>query len=132
MVALPPELEELELDEELDVLELEELDDDELLLDELEELDELLLEDEEDELEELLLLELEEEELDELLLDPLGIEHSLIPPGTRVPAPKVTSPQMKLPFSVMKVNWSLRPNATLVGTLTEQFCLPLLVEQIVT
>lgn len=75
---------------------------DELLEDE--ELEELLLEDEllellleEDELLELELLE------DELLLDeePLGIEHSLIPPGTRVPAPNVTSPQMKVPLSTL-------------------------------
>jgi hypothetical protein len=97
LVLVPPELE-LEDDE---LLELEELLDEELELEELEELDD-------DELE--LLLELEEleleEELDELLpeLEPLGIEHSLIPPATRVPGPKVTSPQVKLPFSVMKVN----------------------------
>jgi hypothetical protein len=88
---------------------------------ELDELDELELEEElELELEEVLPVELDEEldddelvlldELDELLLDvvlepvPLGTEHSLIPPGTMVPAPKVTSPQMKLPFKVMKVN----------------------------
>lgn len=98
-VVTPPEPEELELE------------DDVLLPDELEELlelldEELLLEDEElleDEL--LLLLELEElEELDEPPPEPLGIEHSLMPPGTRVPAPKVASPQTKLPFSVMKVN----------------------------
>jgi hypothetical protein len=101
VVVLPPEL-------ELDEPEPEELD--ELLEDE--ELDELL---EDDELEELDELELElddellDEELDELLLEddelePLGIEHSLIPPGTIVPAPKVTSPQIKLPFSSLKVN----------------------------
>jgi hypothetical protein len=85
---------------------------------ELDELDELELEEElELELEEVLPVELDEELdddelvlLDELLLDvvlepvPLGTEHSLIPPGTMVPAPKVTSPQMKLPFKVMKVN----------------------------
>jgi hypothetical protein len=91
---LLPELEELELEE----LELELLLDDELeLLEELE-LDEEL--DEEDE------LELLDEELEELLDEPvpLGIEHSLIPPGTNVPAPKVASPQVKLPFSIIKVN----------------------------
>jgi hypothetical protein len=85
VVAAPPELEleELELEDELDELELEELD---------EELDD------DDE------LELPEEELEELLEPPPGTEHSLIPPGTMVPAPKVTSPQIKAPFSVMKVN----------------------------
>jgi hypothetical protein len=101
-VAAPPELDELELEDELDELEPDEL----LLEDELEELeledDELELLDEE-ELDELLLEE-ELEELDDELLVPLGIEHSFIPPGTRVPAPKVTSPQTKLPLSVMKVN----------------------------
>ena len=85
------------------------------LLDEL--LDELeLLEELEDELldEELLLEELEEldDELDEELEPPLlliGMEHSLVPPETLLPAPKVTSPQTKLPVSVLRVNLSARP-----------------------
>jgi hypothetical protein len=79
--------------------------------------DELLLEDEE--LEELELEELLEDELE--LLDelepppePLGIEHSLTPPATRVPAPKVASLQTKLPLRTLKVNRSARPKATLV------------------
>jgi hypothetical protein len=108
---LPPEVEvvldeEDELEELLD--ELEELELLELLLDELEE--ELLLD---DELLELLdelelddvdeLLELEEL-LDEELPVPLpGIEHSLTPPATRVPAPKVASLQTKLPLRSLKV-----------------------------
>ncbi|GAB2882570.1 hypothetical protein GCM10027046_08500 [Uliginosibacterium flavum] len=78
-LALPPEeleLDEeelLELDEELELLE-EELDELELLLEELDELEEL-----------------------ELLLGLLEIEHSLVPPATLVPAPKVASLQTKLP-----------------------------------
>jgi hypothetical protein len=101
----PPEDDELEelLDE--DELELEEelelLDDEELELEELE------LDDELEELDELELLELEELLEDELL--PLGIEHSLVPPATRVPAPKVASTQTKLPLISLKVNWSARP-----------------------
>jgi hypothetical protein len=109
---VPPELD----DEEL--LELEEL---ELLLDD-EELDELLDEDEELELEdeelddeELLELELDDE-LEELLEDedelddePLGIEHSLVPPATRVPAPNVDSWHRKLPLISLNVNTSARP-----------------------
>lgn len=87
---MPPE--ELELDEE-ELLELEEeLDEElELLEEELDEL-ELLL----DELE-LLLDELEELEELELLPGLLEIEHSLVPPATLVPAPKVASLQTKLP-----------------------------------
>jgi hypothetical protein len=95
-----------------------------LLLDELDELlvelDELELEDElleDEELEELELLDELDEEFEELLLDDeldelpedLGIEHSLTPPGTLVPAPKVTSPQTKLPLSTLKVKRSARP-----------------------
>jgi hypothetical protein len=91
---------ELLLDEELELLlELEEL---ELLLEELE-----LLEDEFDELlEDELLLDAELLlELDEELLEPpAGAEHSFTPPGTRVPAPKVASLQIKLPLSILKVN----------------------------
>lgn len=82
----PPE--ELELDED-ELLELDEEDDEED--DELEEELELLELDEELD-EELELLE----ELDELEL-PEGTEHSLVPPATRVPAPKVASEQTKLP-----------------------------------
>jgi hypothetical protein len=54
---------------------------------------------------------LEDEELFELelLLAPDGTEHSLVPPATLVPAPKVTSPQTKLPERVLKVNLSERP-----------------------
>jgi len=52
----------------------------------------------------LALLELELE-----VLVPLGAEHSLVPPETLVPAPKVTSPQTKLPVRVLKVNLSARP-----------------------
>lgn len=75
---------------------------DELLLDELEddlllELDELLDEALLDELD--LLLEALDGALE--LLVPLGTEHSLVPPATLVPAPKVTSPQTKLPLSVL-------------------------------
>jgi hypothetical protein len=81
---------------------------------------ELLLEEEEDELDlldeelleelELLLALLDEEALLTELLDfellleePLlpGIEHSLTPPATRVPVPKVASLHMKLPLSVL-------------------------------
>jgi hypothetical protein len=94
-------LEEDELLEELDVLELEELELEEELLDD----DELLLE---------LLLD------DELLEPPPGIEHSFTPPGTRVPAPKVASLQIKLPLSTLKVNRSARPKATLVLGATVQ------------
>lgn len=84
----PPE--ELELDED-ELLELDEEDDEED--DELEEELELLeLELDEELDEELELLE----ELDELEL-PEGTEHSLVPPATRVPAPKVASEQTKLP-----------------------------------
>lgn len=96
------------LEELLEILELE------LLLDEL--LDEERLELEldeievnEDELDEELLLELDER-LDEIeLVVDFEIEHSLVPPETLVPAPKVTSPQMKLPLSSLKVNLSARP-----------------------
>jgi hypothetical protein len=112
-----PPLDELPVPEEL-LLELELLDDDELdelelleellELDELEELeledDELLLDDEEelDEEDELELDELDDElELED---EPLGIEHSLVPPVTRVPAPKVDSWQRKLPLINLKVN----------------------------
>jgi hypothetical protein len=123
MVVLPPELEELELEElELEELLLDELDEELDEEDELELLDEALEE----------LLDDELLELDELEVPPPGTEHSLIPPGTRVPAPNVTSPQIKLPFSVMNVNWSLRPNATFVGALTVQLSLPALVVQMVT
>jgi hypothetical protein len=73
-------VEELELEEEL-------LDDEELLLE-----DEVLLEEEVLELELLVLLDED---------DPLGIEHSLVPPGTSVPAPKVVSLQVKLPLSTL-------------------------------
>lgn len=83
-----------ELDDEL-------LDELELLLDDEDELEEEELEDEELEL-------LDEEELDELdeeeLLDdelPDGTEHSLVPPATLVPAPKVASEQTKLPDSTL-------------------------------
>ncbi len=37
----------------------------------------------------------------EALEVPLGAEHSLVPPATLVPAPKVTSPQTKLPESTL-------------------------------
>jgi hypothetical protein len=111
---------ELLLDEELELLELELLLEDELLL----ELDEELLEDELDELleDELLLDEELLLELDEELLDapPPGAEHSLTPPATRVPAPKVASLQTKLPLRILKVNWSARPKATLVLAATVQ------------
>lgn len=102
----PPEDDEPDELELLDELELEELEDDEELDEELEE-----------ELEE----ELDEEELlEEELPPPMGTEHSLTPPATRLPAPKVASLQTKLPLSVLKVNLSARPKATLVGALTEQ------------
>jgi hypothetical protein len=158
-VVPPPELEELELEDELvepvveelelellelELLELEELDDEllllelgapldedelELLLDEVLELDELV-ELELDELE--LLLDDDEElvELEEELPVPLGIEHSLMPPGTRVPAPKVASLHVKLPLNIINVNWSERPKATFVSAVTVQA--GLLVAQIVT
>jgi hypothetical protein len=69
----------------------------ELLLDEL--LDDVLLEllDELELAEEVLELELVLDEDD----DPLGTEHSLVPPGTRVPAPKVVSLQVKLPLRTL-------------------------------
>jgi hypothetical protein len=107
-------LEEDELLEELvelvePVVELDELELELLLDDELEELVEPVVE--VVELEELLLEDEEELDDDELLLEvelvlpePLGIEHSFTPPGTLVPAPKVTSPQTKLPLSSLKVN----------------------------
>lgn len=88
------------------------LEDDELLEDELE-----LLLDEDEELlldDELLVLDEEDDELleldeDELLLDeeleleppPIGAEHSLTPPDTREPAPKVASLQTKLPLNTL-------------------------------
>jgi hypothetical protein len=90
-----------------------------VVLDELELLEDELLDDELVEVVELEPVELLEEELleeDELLLEvelvlepPLGIEHSFTPPGTLVPAPKVTSPQTKLPLSTLKVKRSARP-----------------------
>ncbi|GAA5158911.1 hypothetical protein GCM10025770_04260 [Viridibacterium curvum] len=62
-----------------------------------------LLDEEEDE--DLLLIDDELEELEEgaelEVLVPLGTEHSLVPPATLVPAPKVTSPQTKLPTRVL-------------------------------
>ena len=118
----PPEVEVLEelLDDEDELLELE-LDELELLLE--------LLEEEEFELEEVAEeLLLDEDELfdEELLLDeepepaPSGIEHSLTPPATRVPAPKVASLQMKPPLRILNVNRSARPKATLVLEATLQ------------
>jgi signal transduction histidine kinase len=97
------------LEELLEILELE------LLLEEL--LDEERLELEldeievnEDELDEELLLELDErlDEIELVVVD-FAIEHSLVPPETLVPAPKVTSPQIKLPLNSLKVNLSARP-----------------------
>jgi hypothetical protein len=80
-LALPPEEAELE-----DVLDLELLDDAAL---------EAALDDEDAAL---LLLAVELlEALEEALL--LGIEHSLTPPETRVPVPKVASLHTKLPLS---------------------------------
>lgn len=96
----PPEPDEEPLDELLELLDELELDE----LDELELAEELLEELELDELDEELPLELELELLEEELPEPPGIEHSLTPPGTRVPAPKVTSPQTKLPLRILKVN----------------------------
>jgi hypothetical protein len=94
------EFEELELDDELELL--------------LEEAPlELELDEDKPELEEVLLelvepvVELELEEL-ELPTAP-GIEHSFTPPDTRLPGPKVTSPQIKLPLSNLYVNRSARP-----------------------
>ena len=91
----------VEPDEELELLEDDELDllDEELLEEELDLLElELLLAllDEEALLAELLDFEL-------LLEDALlpGIEHSLTPPATRVPVPKVASLHTKLPLSVL-------------------------------
>ena len=90
----------------------------EVVLDELELLLELLVD---EELEELELLEDELELLDEdELLAPPGLEHSLTPPATRVPAPKVASLQTKLPLNTLKVNRSARPKATLVLAATVQ------------
>jgi hypothetical protein len=93
-------------DVELDVeLLLEELLEDELL--ELELLDEEELEEpvpEEELLDDELLddeLLLEEELELELPVPPLGMEHSLTPPATRVPAPKVASLQTKVPLSIL-------------------------------
>lgn len=112
-MAPPDELDELPPEEELEDEELDELLDEELLEELLEELeeDELLLED-----------ELDEDELEELLEDelPMGAEHSLTPPATLLPAPKVASEQTKLPLNTLKVNLSARPNATLVLVATEQ------------
>src|SRR5690349_9064480 len=82
-----------------------------VVLDELELLD--------DELDEELLELLLDDEL-ELVLEPLGIEHSLTPPATRVPAPKVASLQTKLPLRTLKVKRSARPKATLVLAATLQ------------
>jgi hypothetical protein len=102
-------------DDEDELLELDEL---ELLLDEVEpveELDELELEELLEELVEPVVevLELEDELLLELLdvepPEPFGMEHSFTPPGTLVPAPKVTSPQTKLPPRTLKVKRSARP-----------------------
>jgi len=94
-------------EDELEELELEDDDElDELLEDELELDDEEL--DEDDELELLEELELDDElelELeDDDVEPPLGCEHSLVPPATWVPTPKVDSPQTKLPLSTLKVN----------------------------
>jgi hypothetical protein len=89
------ELELLLVEDELDLLEEELLE--ELLLDLLElELELLALLDEETLLAELLDFELL---LEEALLP--GIEHSLTPPATRVPVPKVASLHTKLPLSVL-------------------------------
>jgi len=87
---VPPLLE----DELEDLLE----EDEDLLDDELE----VVVEDDEEEEEEDRL----EDELDTELpaddeLVPEGTEHSLVPPATLVPAPKVTSPHTKLPLSVL-------------------------------
>jgi hypothetical protein len=87
------ELELLLVEDELDLLEEELLE--ELLLDLLE-LELLALLDEETLLAELLDFELL---LEEALLP--GIEHSLTPPATRVPVPKVASLHTKLPLSVL-------------------------------
>ena len=51
---------------------------------------------------------------------PEGTEHSLTPPGTLDPAPNVASEHTKLPLSVLYVNRSARPNATLVDADTLQ------------
>lgn len=75
----------------------DELDEDELELLDEEELE--LLEDELDE--ELLELDEEEELLDEEDELPEGTEHSLVPPATLVPAPKVASEHTKLPVSTL-------------------------------
>ena len=91
-MALPPDEAELE-----DVLDLELLLEDELLDFEL--LDDEALEavlDDEEEAALLLAVELLEALEDALLL---GIEHSLTPPETRVPVPKVASLHTKLPLS---------------------------------
>lgn len=94
------------LEELLEILELELLLE-ELLDEERLELDEIEVN--EDELDEELLLELDER-MDEIeLVVDFEIEHSLVPPETLVPEPKVTSPQMKLPLNSLKVNLSARP-----------------------
>jgi signal transduction histidine kinase len=95
------------LEELLEILELELLLD-ELLDEERLELDEIEVN--EDELDEELLLELDErlDEIELVVVD-FAIEHSLVPPETLVPAPKVTSPQIKLPLNSLKVNLSARP-----------------------
>ena len=49
-------------------------------------------------------LELLDEDDEELEVERLGIEHSFVPPATRVPAPKVASLQVKLPVMVLCVN----------------------------
>lgn len=88
---------ELLLEELIDELVVErlELDDDRLVLSEL--------------LDKELLLELEDR-LDEIeLVVDFAIEHSFVPPDTLVPAPKVTSPQIKLPLNSLNVNLSARP-----------------------
>lgn len=88
---------ELLLEELIDELVVErlELDEDWLVLSEL--------------LDKELLLELEDR-LDEIeLVVDFEMEHSFVPPETLVPAPKVTSPQIKLPLNSLNVNLSARP-----------------------
>lgn len=90
-----------------------------LLLDELAaELELLITDEEEDEEDEEDDAEEAREDEDELVVP--GAEHSLTPPDTLLPAPKVASEHTKLPESVLNVNLSARPKATLVVTGTEQ------------
>jgi hypothetical protein len=84
-------------------------------------LDELIDETIEERAEDVVALEIALLITDDLLLEELvafelltadvveGIEHSLVPPGTLVPAPKVASLQTKLPLNILKVNLSARP-----------------------